>query len=145
MEINKTNLKAIEFINNFPKIEIEFNHITKDEDYELFEEGWLNLYKEQKNFYFIIDVTNISSANMKYIFKFVSFIKFIKENIKIQYLKYSIIIVNNSFIKYLLNVIFTLTSPVAPVYIINKSDYYKKLDEDINNNKQIENIIYVTP
>tara|TARA_B100001093_G_C26582318_1_gene907844 strand:- start:639 stop:899 length:261 start_codon:yes stop_codon:yes gene_type:complete len=85
------------------------------------------------------------SANIKYVFKLSSFIKFIKKNIKVQYLKYSVITVNSTFVKYLLNIIFTISSPVAPVYIINKDDYYVKIHEDIKNNKKIEKAIYVTP
>jgi len=138
-------VEAIEFINKFPRIDMKFNYITNDNEYALFEQGWLNLYKEKKDFHFNIDVTNIISANIKYAFKLSSFIKFIKKNIKVQYLKYSIIIVNTTFVKYLLNIIFTISSPVAPVYIINKDDYYMEINEDINNNKKIERAIYVSP
>jgi hypothetical protein len=145
MEQVEKKVEAIEFINKFPRIDMKFNYITNDKDYELFEEGWLNLYKENKEFHFNIDVTNIMSANIKYAFKLSSFINFIKKNIKVQYLKYSIIIVNSTFVKYLLNILFTLSSPVAPVYIINKDDYYIKIHEDIENNKKIEKAIYVTP
>ena len=145
MEEVEKKVKAIEFINNFPRIDMKFNYITNDNEYALFEKEWLNLYKEQKYFHFNIDVTNIMSANIKYAFKLSSFIKFIKKNIKVQYLKYSVITVNSTFVKYLLNIIFTISSPVAPVYIINKDDYYVKIHEDIKNNKKIEKAIYVTP
>jgi len=143
-EVEK-KIEAIEFINKFPRIDMKFNYITNDNEYLLLEKEWLNLYKEKKYFYFNIDVTNIISANIKYAFKLSSFIKFIKKNIKVQYLKYSVIIVNTTFVKYLLNIIFTISSPVAPVYIINKDDYYVKIHEDIENNKKIGKAIYITP
>lgn len=143
-EVGK-KVESIEFTNKFPRIDMKFNYITNDNEYIVFEQEWLNLYKEKKNFYFNIDVTNIISANIKYAFKLSSFIKFIKKNIKVQYLKYSVIIVNTTFVKYLLNIIFTISSPVAPVYIINKDDYYVKIHEDIKNNKKIVKAIYVTP
>ena len=51
----------------------------------------------------------------------------------IQYLQKSIIIVNNSFIQSLLDLIFFIQSPVAPVYIIEKSDNVQKiLDNNLN-------------
>ena len=88
------------------------------------------------------DITNIHS---KYVSKMVSFIQFLKKNIKIQYLQFSIIVVSNNFIKHLLNIIFKLTTPVAPVYIVNKSDYYNNLIEDIIHNKEIpDKIKYVS-
>ena len=82
-------------------------------------------------------MANITNVHAKYISKIVTFIKFIKNNIKNQYLQFSIIIVSNSFIKHLLNIIFKLTTPVAPVYIVNRNDYYNNLLDDIISNKKI--------
>ncbi len=46
-----------------------------------------------------------------------------------QYLQRSIILVTNSFIQHLLDLIFFIQSPVAPVYIIReKEDIQKILD-----------------
>ena len=51
----------------------------------------------------------------------------------IQYLQKSIIIVNNSFIQSLLDLIFFIQSPVAPVYIIKDINYVQKiLDNSLN-------------
>ena len=45
MEEVEKKVKAIEFINNFPRIDMKFNYITNDNEYALFEKEWLNLYK----------------------------------------------------------------------------------------------------
>ena len=138
MDLEKSNSKTIIFNKEkFPIVEVVFNSITNDSEYNMFEESWIDLYKEEKKFYFIFKMANITNVHAKYISKIVTFIKFIKNNIKNQYLQFSIIIVSNSFIKHLLNIIFKLTTPVAPVYIVNRNDYYNNLLDDIISNKKI--------
>ena len=62
-----------------------------------------------------------------------SFIKKLKREPK-QYLKFSVIIYKSKWIRFLLKTIFTLQSPVAPVYIIEKKDYTPEMVENIKNN-----------
>ena len=70
--------------------------------------------------------------NIKYSFKMSAFIKRLKRQ-PVQYLQRSIIIVNNSFIQSLLDLIFFIQSPVAPVYIIKDINYVQKiLDNSLN-------------
>lgn len=121
----------------FPIVEVIINSMTNEEEYNMFENLWIELYKKKENFYFIFKMANITNVHMKYITKMVSFIKFLKNNIKKQYLQFSIIVVSNNFIKHLLNIIFKLTTPVAPVYIVNNDDYYIDLLKDIINKKKI--------
>jgi len=146
MELKNTDEKTIIFNKDkFPVVEVIFNSITNENEYNMFEESWLNLYSEKKNFYFIFKMADITNVHSKYVSKMVSFIQFLKKNIKIQYLQFSIIVVSNNFIKHLLNIIFKLTTPVAPVYIVNKSDYYNNIIEDIIHNKEIpDKIKYVS-
>jgi len=129
----------------FPLVEVTIKSIVDDVQYDMFEESWLDLYKRENNFYFIFKITDVQNIHIKYITKIVSFIQFLKNNIKKQYLQFSVIIVSNIFIKHLLNIIFKLTTPVAPVYIVNKNDYYNNLLDDIISNKKItDKIKYVT-
>ena len=73
--------------------------------------------------------------------------KFIKKlkQFPYQYLQKSIIIVSNKYIKYLLNIIFKLQKPVAPVYLysskktVNYELLFKKID---NNDLDDFNIVY---
>ena len=51
-----------------------------------------------------------------------------------QYLEKSIIIVSNKYIKYLLNFIFKLTSPLATVYIY-------EIEKDKKTNEELINLI----
>ena len=57
----------------------------------------------------------------KYVLKMSEFIKKLKRR-DIQYLEKSIIFINNNKIKYLLDAIFAIQKPVAPVYIYNIID-----------------------
>tara|TARA_Y100000992_G_C21267101_1_gene494523 strand:+ start:682 stop:1122 length:441 start_codon:yes stop_codon:yes gene_type:complete len=130
---------------NFPIVYVKFNYVTCDKDYDFFENSWLELYKKSENFYFIFDTTNIHNVHLKYAYKLVTFINFLKREIKIQYLKHSIIIVGNNIIKNILNLVFKISTPVAPVYIVNKCNYYDNLCNDIINKKNIsDKIIYVS-
>ena len=62
------------------------------------------------------------------------FIKKIKE-FPHQYLKKSLIIVSNKYVKYLLSIVFSVQKPIATVYI-----YDKKPDEELNFNNLMKNI-----
>ena len=73
-------MKAIDFNKEkFPEVIVKFNYITNDKDYDFFEEQWLELYKEKKDFYYIFDTSCISNVHLKYIAKLTSFIRFLKE------------------------------------------------------------------
>ena len=62
------------------------------------------------------------------------FIKKIKE-FPYQYLKKSLIVVSNKYIKYLLSLVFSVQKPIATVYI-----YDKKSEEQLNLNDLMKNI-----
>ena len=79
------------------------------------------------------------------------FIKSLKKKIinnpnNFNYLQYSIIIVNNFYIKHLLNLTFMIQKPVAPVYIIDKKYNFEKLYYNLKNNEIIndDEVIYIS-
>jgi len=123
----------------FPIVYVTFSDkIDSEEDFDLFLNDWLQLYRDAKDFSFIFDTRQTCDINIKYCFKMAMFIKKLrKENY--HYLQKSLILVNTNYVKRLLDVIFTLQSPVAPVYIwgpdLNESDLnesdniYKKCNE----------------
>lgn len=127
---------------NFPIIKISF---TKDnqieEEFDLFLKEWLKLYEQQKEFYFIFDTCELGLLNIKYAYKMSKFIKELKKKDK-QYLQKSLIIVKNQYISFLLNIVFSITKPVADVYLFNdKSDEMIKEDiENIKSQSDFENI-----
>ena len=111
---------------NFPLVHVTFGKLNSTEDFNQFINEWLNLYIKKVEFTFIFDTTNLEVYNIKYSFKMSAFIYRLKKEPE-QYLKKSIILINNSFIQYLLDFIFYIQSPVAPVYIVKENDDIKKI------------------
>ena len=125
---------------NFPLVHVTFGKLNSTEEFNEFINEWLNLYRKQVNFTFIFNTTNLEVLNIKYSFKMSAFIYRLKKE-PIQYLEKSIIIVKNNFIQYLLDLIFFIQSPVAPVYIIKDEINVKR----ILNNENVEECKIIYP
>ena len=105
-----------------PLICVEFNNgIENNADYANFIKNWTGLYQEKEDFYFLFDTTNTSMIGIKYAIKMSGFIKKLKE-FPYQYLQQSVRIVKDRYIKFLLNIVFMIQKPVAPVYMNNYKD-----------------------
>ena len=111
---------------HYPNVYVTFGKLETDEEFNFLTDGWLRLYEQKKPFTFIFDTTNLEVYNIKYSFKMSAFIYRLKKEPE-QYLQKSIILVTNSFIQYLLDFIFYIQSPVAPVYIVKENDDIKKI------------------
>ena len=116
------------------------NSIQDDNDFNSFLESWLQLYYLEKDFIFIFDTSNVGYIPIKYSLKMSAFIKNLKRR-DYQYLQKSIILVNNNIVKRMLDLIFYIQPPVAPVYIINNETHI----ELILKNEIPENIITIFP
>ena len=113
---------------NFPNVHVTFGKLNSNEDFNILTNEWLRLYEQKIPFTFIFDSSNLEVYNIKYSFKMSAFIHRLKKEPE-QYLQKSIILVTNSFIQHLLDLIFFIQSPVAPVYIVReKEDIQKILD-----------------
>ena len=124
----------------FPNVKVTLNNIDNEEDFDKFLEEWLKLYIQQKDYTFIFDTRNVSSIQIKYSFRMSEFIKELKKQ-EYHYLKKSIILIDNTFVKTMLNFILNLQSPIAPIYLVNN-------EEEINlvlNNGNISNIQCIMP
>ena len=113
---------------NFPNVHVTFGKLNSTEEFNILTTEWLRLYEQKTPFTFIFDASNLEVYNIKYSFKMSAFIHRLKKEPE-QYLQRSIILVTNSFIQHLLDLIFFIQSPVAPVYIVRqKEDIQKILD-----------------
>ena len=121
---NESNLVKVNFSGN----------IANTNDFNNFINQWKDLYSEKREFSFIFDTINTSFVNPYYSYLMASFIKELKKETK-QYLNFSVIIVKNYAIRVLLNIIFAMQKPVAPVFLINNND---------DNNEVINEILNVT-
>ena len=132
---------------HFPRINVYYRENIKDyNDYKHFENDWLSCYEPQKDFHFIFDTCLIGMIHPKYCYYLTKFISKLKKQEK-QYLTFSIIIVDNWYIKQLLFWVFQMQSPVAPVYIVDKKIDIKLLIKNIHNNQIIkdDNIYILLP
>ena len=114
--------------------------INDDDDFNNFLDKWRELYNLQKDFIFIFDTSNVGYIPIKYSIKMSLFIRNLKRE-RYQYLQKSIIYVNNNIVKSMLDFIFMIQPPVAPVYIIDNKDNIDK----ILNNIIDDNVIIVLP
>ena len=119
-------------------------NIENNNDFNTFLNEWRELYEKKKNFIFIFDTSNVGFIPIKYSIQMSLFIKKLKKE-KLQYLQKSIIYVNNNTVKRMLDFIFMLQPPVAPVYIIDNKDYIELiLNNNIDNNIK-KKIITILP
>tara|TARA_B100000902_G_C27262299_1_gene891515 strand:- start:1283 stop:1717 length:435 start_codon:yes stop_codon:yes gene_type:complete len=120
-----------------------YNEINQ-EYFNNFIEEWNMLYNSKKNFIFIFNTINIGLMPLSYSIQMSQFISKLKKEPK-QYLQKSIIIVNRNIVKYMLNLIFTYQSPVAPVFLIelnhNTNDNIIKI---LNNQQNLINKKHLT-
>ena len=121
-------------------VSVKLNSSINDESFLDFINKWLSIYEYQKNFSFIFDCSDVGLVPLKYCFKMTAFIKKIKQQ-EHQYLQKSIIYVNKKSVKRLLDLVFTIQPPVAPVYIIDNKDFIKEILE----NKINEQVITILP
>ena len=95
-------------------------NLENDEELENFMESWLDLYRKKEFFIFIFNTINFKYASINHCLKLSFFLSKLKKA-PIQYLKRSFIIINNVYLKYLLELLFTIQKPVSPVIIIDKN------------------------
>ena len=130
---------------NFPIVKVDFNKtINNNAEFNDFLVNWTLLYQNKTDFSFIFNTVEVGLVNPKYCFKMTKFIRKLKK-FPHQYLQKSIIIVSNSYIKYLLNLIFRIQKPVAPVYIFSSNEpvNYDLLLNKIENNELDDfNVVY---
>lgn len=133
--LNNMNIFSNFNKSNFPEILVNLNsNINSLEDYLDFENKWLDCYNQNKKFYFIFDITKVGMINPIYSYYLINFIKKLKTLNNNHLLNFSIIIVDNWYIKQLLFFVFNIQSPVSDVYIIEKNIDINSLINNINNN-----------
>ena len=121
--------------NYLPFIKVKFNKdIESDEDFFNFINTWENINNKKEKYYFIFDTEDIGLVNIKYAVLLTKFISKLKKN-KIQYLKGSIILVTNQYIRYLLKFIFMTQNPISNVYIINEVIHIENICKHLLENK----------
>lgn len=138
---------------HFPIVFVNFSEsIESENDFDQFLNEWLLLYHNGKDFSFIFDTRTMKNINIKYAIKMTLFIKSLRKQ-PYHYLQKSLILVNDQRILRLLDLVFTLQSPVAPVYLWLSENINKVIDKEylittlntINRLDLKEDMIYIKP
>lgn len=126
------NIAIFEF--EYPYVYITFTHanIVDDKNLEVFFDTWLDIYNEKKPYIIIFDGNKIDYAKPTFVYKFTKFMKKLRKQTP-QYLQYSIIIINNSLMRGLMNMVFKIQPPVAPVYLCEDAEKLEELHYKIHN------------
>ena len=107
---------------NFPEVKVTFDGTIQGEyDFTLFTEQWKKLYEDEKEFTFIFDVKDMGLNHPYWAYRVASFISEMKEY-PTQYLQSSKIINVSTFVKYLLQIVFSVQPPISPVTIIHTDE-----------------------
>jgi len=106
---------------NWPNVLVHLNNQLDDQGFDKFLNDWLALYEREENFTLIFDCSDVGWVSSKYAFRMSTFVKKLKA-LPVQYLEKSIILYDSWYVKSLLNIIFFLETPVAPVRIIKKKN-----------------------
>lgn len=110
---------------DFPIIKIILKgNVVSESLVNLFDD-WLKLYDKKRNFYLLFDICDVNNPSIKHIYQLAIFIKKIKKK-KPQYLKKSVMILNNNYIfRKIIWLVFKITPPAAPLYL-----YWKEENEE---------------
>ena len=103
-------------INNIINVSITDETSDIKSDFDCFSETWRQFYLDKKFFIFKIDTTYLSKPDINYCYKLAMLIREFKDY-DIQYLKYSIMTIPNTYIRYLLSLIMKIQPPIATIYV----------------------------
>ena len=102
----------------FPKICVKFKkNIDTEKDFYDFLSKWDSYNNKKEDYVFIFDTRTLGMVSINYAFTLKTFIYELKQ--KEQYLRNTIIVVNSSYIRYLLKFLFSIQSPLNRVYIVD--------------------------
>tara|TARA_B100000900_G_C20545592_1_gene702395 strand:- start:25 stop:459 length:435 start_codon:yes stop_codon:yes gene_type:complete len=135
---------------SFPLVKVKITGIPSNDDFDEFLRQWLQLYEEMKDFSFLFDIRELGNVSLKYCVKMAMFIYKLRKR-EYQYLKKSVIVLNDNKIQRLLDFIFAIQSPVADVFIYNNNtDSIEDLELfahniSLVNLENYENVMYIEP
>ena len=114
-------------VSRFPVVQVTFHPcVPSTTEFQNFLNQWLQLYTRKEMFTLVFHTHQMKMLPVHLCFKMSRFIKKLKRQPQ-QFLKRSVIIVNSKFTRGLLNIIFALQKPVAPVFITRNTGHVSYL------------------
>ena len=107
-------------------VKVMFSDEVNDASFDAFLKEWISLYNAKRDFSLVFDTTRVGYVPLKYSIRMSSFIGKLKK-CPYQYLKKSVFIVSSNFVQYMLDFIFLIQPPVAPIYMTQDVDKVESL------------------
>ena len=107
-------------------VKVIFFDEVNDASFDAFLKEWISLYNAKRDFSFVFDTTRVGYVPLKYSIRMSSFIGKLKK-CPYQYLQKSVFIVSSNFVQYMLDFIFLIQPPVAPIYMTQEVDEVESL------------------
>lgn len=132
---NIKNSCIIEFNFNINNIEEQYNNMTTT---------WLSYYEDNSidNFTLVFKGDDDNNIPINYVYRLSKFIKKIKNKRKKDYVKYnklsqSIVMIKSKYMRALLNLLFTLVSPLSDLYITSTIEQTNMITDNIEKGNTI--------
>ena len=107
-------------------VKVIFSDEVNDASFDAFLKEWITLYNAKRDFSFVFDTTRVGYVPLKYSIRMSSFIGKLKK-CPYQYLQKNVFIVSSNFVQYMLDFIFLIQPPVAPIYMTQDVDEVESL------------------
>ena len=129
-------------IKKFPIVHVCINDNTdlNNDSYEKFMSFWENQYEKKECFRLFINLENLNNPNLSLIRDFTKRMKVLKSK-PIQYLTFSILIVQNTWIIEIIKQILNMSPPLNTVYIVPTIEIGTQLSNNLYNPQYNENHI----
>lgn len=103
----------------FPTVNVKITNETDDnnKNYDNFMSYWETRYKKKEHFHLFMDLHSLTLPNMGLCLDFIRRQKEMKKE-PIQYLDYSVVVVNNRIVHTTLNMLWNLCPPLNTVYLV---------------------------
>lgn len=121
---------------NLPLFEISLYDIDNTDAFNKFTEFWENIHSKNKKYYFLFDTKDMSSPSPNYCMKMANFIKKLKQQ-DVNPLVFSIICIKTSMIRQMASLIFKITPPMSPVYIVKNKEAGLQVYKDLMEGKKV--------
>lgn len=121
---------------NLPLFEISLYDIDNIGAFNKFTEFWENIHSKNKKYYFLFDTKDMSSPSPNYCMKMANFIKKLKQQ-DVNPLVFSIICIKTSMIRQMASLIFKITPPMSPVYIVKNKEAGLQVYKDLMEGKKV--------
>lgn len=121
---------------NLPLFEISLYDIDNIGAFNKFTEFWENIHSKNKKYYFLFDTKDMSSPSPNYCMKMANFIKKLKQH-DVNPLVFSIICIKTSMIRQMASLVFKITPPMSPVYIVKNRETGLQVYKDLMEGKKV--------